>query len=162
MQKYLAITAKVSQNYAAWFADPILAVATGATREEVIAKLPKLLASALMHTPAIEPRIQSLAEVDPESLEGATEIESCFVALTAINPIAQAIDAAMMQNNISQAELARRMDISRAAVWKLVDPMRTAPYNLDTLERIAKALGMQLEPPKFVTRPPEMGSSLHQ
>jgi DNA-binding Xre family transcriptional regulator len=160
MQKYLAITAKVSANYAAWFADPILAVATGATRAEVIAKLPKLLASALMHAPVV-PLIQSLAEVDPETLEGASEIESCFVPMPPINPVAQAIDAAMSQNNISQAELARRMDISRAAVWKLVDPMRTAPYNLDTLERIAKALGMHLEPPKFVAKQTQVGSSLH-
>jgi antitoxin HicB len=157
MQKYLAITAKFSGNYAAWFADPILAVATAETREAVTAKLPKLLASAFLHTPAMKPLAKSLNDIDPDTLEGATDIQTCWVEMPSLNPIAQAIDAAMMQNNVSQAELARKMGISRAAVWKLIDPTRTSPYSLDTLERVAVALGMQLEPPKFIAKPPKTG-----
>ncbi len=155
MKKYLAVTAKVigAENYVAWFADEILGFATAKTRSEVIAKLPDLLAGAFLGTSKrVEPRITLLEEIDPEILEGSELIETCWVEAPPINPMAQAIFEAMCKNNINSNQLAKRMGISRAAISKLTDPTRTAPYQLDTLERIAAALDMELELPKFLPR----------
>jgi DNA-binding Xre family transcriptional regulator len=155
MKKYLAITAKVvgANNHVAWFADDILGVVTAKTRSDVIAKLPDLLASALLDTAKlIEPKAQSLADVNPDFLEGSEQIETCWVEAPIINPIAQAIFEAMCKNKINSNQLAKRMGISRAAVSKLTNPTRTAPYQLDTLERIAQALDMTLEPPRFIAK----------
>ncbi len=155
MKKYLAITAKVVgvDNYVAWFADDILGVATAKTRAEVIAKLPDLLANAFLGTSKlVKPSIASLEEVDPEFLEGSELVETCWVEAPQINPMAQAIFDAMCKNNINSNQLAKRMGISRAAISKLTDPTRTAPYQLDTLERIAAALDMELELPKFIPK----------
>lgn len=46
----------------------------------------------------------------------------------------------MEKANISKSELARRMDTSRAAVNRLLDPENPA-VNLQTMERAARMLG---------------------
>ena len=150
--QYLAIVGKTSDtNYVGFFADPIPAIAAADSREALIAKLPALLTSAMLGTSRhVQPRATKLEDADPEALEGYESLETVWVDLGYVNPIAQDIWDAIIKAKIRPAELARRMGISQTAVSKLIDPSRTSPYNLDTLQRIASALGMNLEPPRFV------------
>jgi DNA-binding Xre family transcriptional regulator len=155
--KYLAISAKVvdADNYVAWFADPLPATATGATRAEALKKLQDMITDAYFCTKAtVTPQAQSLDDVESETLEGSEEIETAWLELGYINPVAYTLWEAMNQAQISPSELGRRMNITRAAAHKLLDPNRSSPYSLDTLERIAAALGMQLEPPRFIPSVP--------
>lgn len=149
--QYLAIVAKTHDNYVGFFADPIPAIATAESREALIAKLSELLTSAMLGTSRhVKPSAKTVEDADPRALEGYESVEAVWVDLGYINPIAQDIWDAIVKAKIRPAELARRMGISQTAVSKLIDPSRTSPYNLDTLQRIASALGMNLEPPRFV------------
>jgi transcriptional regulator with XRE-family HTH domain/predicted RNase H-like HicB family nuclease len=157
--KYLVISgqAQNADNYVAWFADPLPAVATGKTREAAIAKLQAMHTDAYFGTKGqVLPKAQSLEDVNPEEYEEIDDVQVSWLELGYINPMAYTLWEAMNVARCGPAELARRMGISRAAGYKLLDPNRASPYSLDTLERIAQALGMQLEPPKFV---PVVGSS---
>lgn len=150
--QYLAIVAKTDDSqYTGFFADPIPAIATAESREALIAKLPALLTGAMLGTSRhVKPSAKTVEDADPEALEGYESVEAVWVDLGYINPIAQDIWDAIVKAKIRPAELARRMGISQTAVSKLIDPSRTSPYNLGTLQRIASALGMNLEPPRFV------------
>ena len=149
---YLAIVAKTNDtNYTGFFADPIPAIAAAESREALIAKLPALLTGAMLGTSRhVKPRAKSLEDADPEALEGYESVEAVWVELGYVNPIAQDIWDALVKTKVRPAELARRMGISQTAVGKLIDPSRTESYKLETLQRVAAALGMNLEPPKFV------------
>jgi DNA-binding Xre family transcriptional regulator len=150
--KYLAVVAKIKDsNYVGFFADPIPALAATDTREELLEQLPEMLVSSFLgKSRNVQPKAQSLADVDPQAIEGYETVETVWIELGYINPIAQQIWDAMTAAKVRPVELARRMGVSRAAVGKLLDPSRKSPYNLDTLERIAAALEMRLEPPRFV------------
>jgi len=150
--KYLAVIGKIkNSNYVGFFADPIPALAAGDGREETVQQLTEMLVSAFVGTSRhVKPQAQDLQAVDPQALEGYETVETVWIELGYVNPMAQQIWDAITQAKIRPAELARRMGISRAAVSKLLDPSRSNAYNLDTLERVAAALEMRLEPPRFV------------
>jgi predicted RNase H-like HicB family nuclease/DNA-binding Xre family transcriptional regulator len=152
--KYLAVIGKIKDsNYVGFFADPIPALAAADTREETVQQLSEMLLDAFVGTSRnVEPQAQSIQDVDPEALEGYDTVETVWVELGYINPMAQQIWDALTQANVRPAELARRMGVSRAAVSKLLDPSRTHSYSLETLERVAAALDMRLEPPRFVSQ----------
>ena len=58
--------------------------------------------------------------------------------------IAHQLSQAMTSNKLSKVELARRMNTSRAALDRLLDPNEKG-VTLQTLERAAVALGKRLE-----------------
>jgi predicted XRE-type DNA-binding protein len=58
--------------------------------------------------------------------------------------VAFQIEQLMEEQNISKAEMARRMQTSRAAVDRLVDPENDAA-TLATLEKAAMAVGKRLQ-----------------
>ena len=58
--------------------------------------------------------------------------------------IAYQLSQAMTNNKLSKVELARRMNTSRAALDRLLDPNEKG-VTLQTLERAAVALGKRLE-----------------
>jgi transcriptional regulator with XRE-family HTH domain len=151
--KYLALSGKSTDadNWIAWFADDLPAVATGSSRADAVKRLHDMLTDAYSSVKGtVKPHAQSLEDVDAETLEGVEQIQSAWLELGYINPMAPVIFEAMNQAGVGPAEIARRMGISRAAASKLLDPNRTSPYSLDTLERIATALEMRLEMPRFV------------
>lgn len=148
--RYLAIIAKDQDQYVGFFADPLPAIAAG-TREEVLEQLPEMLLEVKMGTHRhVQPKAQTLADADPMAIEDYESLETTWIECGQINPTAQTIYDAMIGAKVRPAELARRMGITRAAVGKLIDPSRTSSYTLETLERIAEALEMQLEPPRFI------------
>ncbi len=65
-------------------------------------------------------------------------------AIAAKRVIAWQISLLMNEQNLSKAEMARRMQTSRAAVDRLLDPNNESA-TLTTLEKAALALGKQLQ-----------------
>ena len=57
--------------------------------------------------------------------------------------VAHQVEAAMQQEGISKAEMARRMHTSRAALDRLLDPENDA-VTLSTLQKAAAAVGREL------------------
>lgn len=66
------------------------------------------------------------------------------VTATAVKRVlARQVEAAMREKNFSKAEMARRMQTSRAALDRLLDPEYDA-VTLSTLRKAATAVGRQL------------------
>ncbi len=61
--------------------------------------------------------------------------------------ITESLYLAMEERKITRAELAKRMGTSRAYITKLLQG--DANFTLETLDRIAQALGCKLQPPLF-------------
>jgi hypothetical protein len=146
--KYLAITAKAGNNYVGWFADNIPALATANSREQVEVKLSRCLASLLsegvaLPQPETQALAQSLAGVAVTELEGANEVESCWIDAAPINAVSLEITAALQQAGIRPADLARQLGMSRASVARLTDPFYWG-HSLASLQRIAEALKAKL------------------
>jgi DNA-binding Xre family transcriptional regulator len=57
--------------------------------------------------------------------------------------IALQIEAAMKKEKLSQSEVAKRMQTSRAVLQRLLDP-KVSSVTLNTLDRVATALGKTL------------------
>ena len=148
--QYLAIIAKVSNadNYIGWFADNFAGFASAKTRVEVEKKLPRLLASYFSEQPTRNPIAQSIEDVNPEYLEGSEEIQTLQITSVNFSPVSLEVSRAIKAAGINQSELAKRLGVSRAAVSKLVNPLNRS-HQMETLQRVADALGMHLEPPRF-------------
>jgi antitoxin HicB len=58
--------------------------------------------------------------------------------------IAYQVEQMMKEQNLTKTEMSRRMNTSRAALERLLDPANRS-ITLQTLERAAKALGRRLE-----------------
>jgi len=58
--------------------------------------------------------------------------------------IAYQVDQMMKDQNLTKTEMSRRMNTSRAALERLLDPANQS-ITLQTLERAAKALGRRLQ-----------------
>ena len=76
--------------------------------------------------------------------------------------LAQDIKTAMKAKGLTPSEMARRMQTSREAVYRLLDPTRTG-VTLDSLQRAALALGLSLnisfeQPAKRPTTRPVRGT----
>ncbi len=66
------------------------------------------------------------------------------VSATAIKRVlARQVEAAMEEQQVSKAEMAKRMHTSRAALNRLLDPNHDA-VTLSTLQRAAAALGREI------------------
>jgi len=66
------------------------------------------------------------------------------VSSTAIKRVlARQVEAAMEEQKVSKAEMAKRMQTSRAALNRLLDPNHDA-VTLSTLQRAAAALGREI------------------
>jgi hypothetical protein len=57
--------------------------------------------------------------------------------------LARQVEAAMKEQNVSKAEMARRMHTSRAALDRLLDPNNVA-ITLATLQKAAEAVGREI------------------
>ena len=58
--------------------------------------------------------------------------------------IAYQVERMMKEQNLTKTEMSRRMNTSRAALERLLDPANQS-ITLQTLERAAKALGRRLQ-----------------
>ena len=58
--------------------------------------------------------------------------------------LARALEKAMAEQNISKAEIARRLKTSRTGVERLLDPDNTS-ITLNTMARVAHLLGKRIE-----------------
>ena len=58
--------------------------------------------------------------------------------------VAHQVEQMMKEQNLTKTEMSRRMNTSRAALERLLDPTNQS-ITLQTLERAAKALGRRLQ-----------------
>ena len=82
-----------------------------------------------------------------DTLDGFLEEEGLLAeaeAIAAKRVISWQISLLMNEQNLSKAEIARRMQTSRAAVDRLLDPNNESA-TLTTLEKAALALGKRLQ-----------------
>jgi len=67
------------------------------------------------------------------------ETSSCAIKLV----LARQVEAAMKEQNVSKTEMAKRMQTSRAALNRLLDPENEA-ITLSTLRKAATAVGREI------------------
>lgn len=144
---YLAILEKGEHNYSAFVPDVSGAVGVGATREKTLRSVAEGLVLMLhdlaergMNAPTPTPR----EHLDAAVYEAEEPYEIVEVAPTAMNPVSLEIERAIAATGLSEAEVARRMGTSRAAMSRITNPFYFG-HSLNTLRRLAEALGMELE-----------------
>jgi len=123
------------------------------TKEEVIESLQKGLALHILelqeHGQEVPQPVAQTAKDDPLGDSMAlvhrdVEGELVWLEPATINPVSIALEHLLSEAKISQAEVARRLGVSRAVISRMLDPF--APdYKVSSLERIARAVGKRLE-----------------
>jgi antitoxin HicB len=111
------------------------------TREEVIESLQEGLALHLLelqeHGREVPPPVARTADVESPG-------EWVWIEPATINPVSVALEHLLREAKISQAEVARRLGVSRVVVHRMLDPF--APdHKVSSLERIAQAVGKRME-----------------
>lgn len=129
------------------------------TKEEVIESLQKGLALHILelqeHGQEVPQPVAQSAKDDPQATpwRGADSLapahrdaegELVWLEPATINPVSIALEHLLSEAKISQAEVARRLGVSRVVVSRMLDPF--APdHKVSSLERIARAVGKRLE-----------------
>ena len=111
------------------------------TREEVIESLQEGLALHLLelqeHGREVPPPVAQAADVEGPG-------EWVWIEPATLNPVSVALEHLLREAEISQAEVARRLGVSRVVVHRMLDPF--APdHKVSSLERIARAVGKRME-----------------
>jgi antitoxin HicB len=143
---YPAVIEKGERNYSAFAPDVPGATGVGTTREATLASLAQGLALVLQdlsergltHPQPTKRDALDLSDDDPEE-----PYELAEVAPAPINPVSLEIERAIDAAGLSEAEVARRMGTSRAAMTRITDPFYWG-QSLNTLNKLAKALNAEL------------------
>lgn len=143
---YQAVIEKGEHNYSAFVPDVPGATGAGATRETALASLAQGLAltlhdlseRGLAQPQPSERDALDLSNYDPEEPYELVEVEPA-----PINPVSLEIERAIASAGLSEAEVARRMGTSRAAMTRITDPFYWG-QSLNTLSKLAQALDAQL------------------
>jgi antitoxin HicB len=144
---YLTIISAGPNNWNALVPE-LHCVVTGKDRQAVIARSRESIAVALGdradQAAGITSTIANIEQVHPAiRAEIPEDAEVVFLEPAAFNPVSQEIAAALVVARITQAELARRLETSPAAVSRLVNPFYWG-HSLALLRRIAEALQAEL------------------
>lgn len=95
----------------------------------------------------LELELESRPIPEPVSTEATTELEEgeefTWIEPAPVNPVVVELLKAMERAGVSQAELARRMGVSRTVVNRMLNPF-THDHKVSSLERIANALHKRL------------------
>lgn len=123
------------------------AAIAAATRDE----LERLMAEQValyLHDEVVEgrtpepPKYEHQLNVAPYREDGE-EFEVVFVSPAPLSSAAVAIDRALHEDGVSQAELARRMGVPRSTISRITDPLYSG-HTTNTLRAVAEALGRKL------------------
>lgn len=149
MTKYLTIIeGNPSDGYSAHVPE-LNVIASADTLEEIRDLISEGIALYLDAAPdAPKPRARTLDDlkIDLTEFENPT---GELIAPAIMNPVSLEIDRAIQTRNISRRELARRLEVGNAAVQRMIDPFYWG-HSMAVLRRVAAALEMHLEPPKFI------------
>lgn len=143
--KYPFIIQKTDRNYAAAAAQfPTLA--THEDRAELERLMAEQLALALLayeDDGTSTPAPLGEAEIDLSDYEGEP-LEIAWVEPATVNPVSLEIERVIRAAGLSEAEVARRMGTSRAAMTRITDPFYWG-HTLATLNNLALTLDRTLE-----------------
>ncbi|MEX2536270.1 MAG: type II toxin-antitoxin system HicB family antitoxin [Trueperaceae bacterium] len=145
--KYLAVLERALSNYGGFVPDVPGATGIADTREATIESLAEGLALAIQDLaerglPVPPPSDRADLNLDEYEPEEPYEIVS--VSPAPMNPVSLEIESAMDSIGITQAELARKMGVSRSVASRITDPFYFG-HSVRTLRRVADALGVDLE-----------------
>jgi antitoxin HicB len=143
--KYPFFMQKTERNYAAT-AVQFPTLATHTDRSELERLMAEGLALQLHdYTERGEQAPAPLAEkeLDLSDYEGE-DVEVVWVEPAKLNPVSLELDRAIRAAGLSEAEVARRTGTSRAAMTRVTNPFYWG-HSLNTLRKLADALGVQLE-----------------
>ena len=143
MKKFNAVIQKTEEgDYEGYIPDLGVFAVGKPSREAVLESLQDGLALhilALQEAGQSIPKQKTLRAADEDTNAEVVQIEP-----TPINPVSLELEAALKSAGITQAELARRMGVSRVVVNRILDPL--APdHKVSTLKRVAEALDKRLE-----------------
>lgn len=143
MKEYLTILTRGENNWNA-LVPQLQGIIAGKDREATLTLARENIALALRDQPQ-EPTITRLDQVDHEVLQHVPEdAEVLMLSPAPMNPVSLEIQRALKAAHISQAELARRLNLSRATVNRLVDPFNWG-HSLPSLQKVADVLGEPFE-----------------
>lgn len=142
---YAVVIEEAGQNLSAYAPDLPGAVATGKSREEVIANMRSVL---LLHLLGLYECGEAIPRPAPwEELQSRVELapsdEVVLLEPERPDPVSTEILRAIEQSRLSQAEVARRMGTSRSTISRLTNPAYHG-HSLQTLRRLGDALGLHL------------------
>jgi predicted RNase H-like HicB family nuclease len=145
--KYSVVVERGARSYGAFAPDIPGAVGLGDSREEALASVAQSLALQLLDL--AERGLEPPPPSDPAALElSAFEPEEPFeivvIEPAPTNPVSLEIERAIRETGLSEADVARRMGTSRAAMTRITDPFYWG-HSLRTLTKLAKALDAELE-----------------
>ena len=145
--KYVAVLERAPTNYGGFVPDVPGATGIADTREATLRSLAEGLALAIQDLterglPIPPPSDRADLNIDEHEPEESYEIVT--VSPAPMNPVSMEIERVMDTAGITQAELARRMGVSRSVASRIIDPFYFG-HSVKTLRRVADALGFELE-----------------
>lgn len=132
------------ESFGGYCLDVSANVVSKPTHEAVIKSLGEGIALSLL---SLEE--DGLPVPPPSSKESDVEREDesdelVWVEPAPINPVSLEIEAALKRSGLSQAELARRLNVHRSQITRMTDPFYFG-HSLSSLQRIAEAVGGHVE-----------------
>jgi antitoxin HicB len=144
---YLGVIEPAPNNYSGFVPDVPGAIGIADTRDATMKSLSEGLALALqdLHERGLPVPVPSdRANLNLDEYEPEEPYEIVSVSPAKMNPVSIEIEKALESAGMTQAELARRMGVSRSVVSRITDPFYFG-HTVSTLRRVADALGVDLE-----------------
>lgn len=132
------------ESFGGYCLDVSANVVSKSTREAVLKSLSEGIALSMLSL-----KEDGLPVPPPSSKESDVEKENesdelVWVESAAVSPVSLEIEAAIKRSGLSQAELARRLNVHRSQITRMTDPFYFG-HNLSSLQRIAEAVGGHVE-----------------
>lgn len=138
--KFLTVIAKAERNWC-YTVPELYCIGTHKTYEGALRTAAEAIAFA---DPQSSPKILDASQLDPEIYGEDDDLEIVFVEPAPMNPVSSQIERAIAKAGITQSELARRLQLPRSNVSRMVNPFYWG-HSVETLRRVAKALGVELK-----------------
>lgn len=163
MNQYLCLIEKNKKGSKVYFSgfcfDLPVFVVSKPTREAVIESLREGLALAFLH---LEEEGKPIPK--PKTREGKKESatdEFVWLEPAPVNPVSLEVEGFIKSLGISQAEAARRIGTSRAALNRLTNPFYWG-HNVSSLRQLTETLGGKVEVKLYSPTPESSKASKHQ
>jgi antitoxin HicB len=143
---YLCVIGKYKRGWHGIFPDFAGEIIVGASTQKALeAKLANVLGAhlqAIGHKP--KPRFKTLKRIDPDLLEGLTDISSVMIEPASVNPVSLEVVRVIQGARVSKAEIAKRMGTTQSVLSRLSDP-EYAGHTVGVLQRLAEATDTKLK-----------------
>ena len=144
---YPYVIEKTKNNYSAFFIDASC-VATAKNKRELKDKLSKALAIYILEAAKYGQRIESTPaeNIDLSEYEISLDdkgVELDYLEPAPVNPTSLAIDETIKTLGMTEAEVARRMKTSPAALSRITDPFYWG-HSMTMLKKFADSIGAKI------------------